>query len=92
MFSFQHFYFLLASFSVVFGLTTVSELDLTKYSGRWYQVYGSKFDFVFEGKSNCITADYTIIPDKNVSVLNSQYSLDNKLEQIEGRFFCYNLL
>ena len=84
MFSFHKFYFLLASFSIVFGLTTVSELDLTKYSGRWYQVYGSKFDFVFEGKSNCITADYTIIPDKNISVLNSQYSLDGKLEQIEG--------
>lgn len=85
MFSFQKFYLLfMATSSVIFGLETVNELDLNKYSGRWYQVYGNKFDLTFQGRSKCITADYTIVPDKNVSVLNSQYTLNDELEQIEG--------
>ena len=75
---------LLCTLSNVIGLDTVTELDLSKYSGRWYQVYGNKFDTTFQGQSKCITADYTLVPYKNVSVLNSQYTLDNKLEQIKG--------
>ena len=85
MFNFQKFYLLfMATSSVIFGLETVNVLDLNKYSGRWYQVYGNKFDLTFQGRSKCITADYTIVPDKNVSVLNSQYTLNGELEQIEG--------
>jgi hypothetical protein len=52
------------------NFTTVSELDLNKYSGHWYQVYASPFDYVFQGYGKCITADYEIINSNNVSVLH----------------------
>ena len=50
--------------------TTVDTLDLEKYQGRWYQIYGNNFDQLFEKYSSCITADYTLVPNGNVSVLN----------------------
>lgn len=62
---------------------TVRTLDLEKYEGRWYQIYGNNFDQLFEKFSSCITADYSILPTGNVSVINSQYNKDH-LEQIYG--------
>ena len=69
---------------------SVKELDLLKYENRWYQVYGNRFDQTFQKYGNCITADYTIISENNVSVLNSEYSLTNKLEQISGYAYYKN--
>lgn len=63
---------------------TVETLDLEKYQGRWYQIYGNNFDQLFEKYSSCITADYTLVPNGNVSVINSQYEKYNGIEQIEG--------
>ena len=63
---------------------TVETLDLEKYQGRWYQIYGNDFDQLFEKFSSCITADYAIMPAGNVSVVNSQYEKINGLDQIEG--------
>ena len=74
----------LSYFALVHSIDTVSTLDLTKYVGRWYQVYGDKYDETFQGKGHCNTADYTLIPNQNISVLNSQYSTSNELEQITG--------
>ena len=48
---------------------TVETLDLEKYQGRWYQIYGNNFDQLFEKFSSCITADYALMPAGNVSVL-----------------------
>lgn len=67
-----------------FSRNTVRTIDLTKYEGRWFQIYGNKFDQLFEKTASCITADYAIIPNGNVSVLNSQYDKLKGLEQIEG--------
>lgn len=63
---------------------TVETLDLEKYQGRWYQIYGNDFDQLFEKFSSCITADYALMPAGNVSVVNSQYEKINGLDQIEG--------
>lgn len=63
---------------------TVETLDLEKYQGRWYQIYGNNFDQLFEKYSSCITADYILVPNGNVSVINSQYEKYNGIEQIEG--------
>ena len=63
---------------------TVRELDVSKYLGHWFQVYGAPFDFTFQGYGKCITADYGILPDGNVSVLNTQLSLKNELQTISG--------
>ena len=70
---------------------TVETLDLEKYQGRWYQIYGDKFDQLFEKFASCITADYTLVPNGNVTVLNSQYEELNGIEQIEGyAYYGYN--
>jgi lipocalin len=77
--------FILLNLFVGSGLeATVQTLDLEKYQGRWYQIYGNNFDQLFEKYSSCITADYTLVPNGNVSVLNSQYEKYNGIEQIEG--------
>ena len=71
-------------FASTVSKNTVHNLDLEKYQGRWYQVYGNNFDQLFEKFSSCITADYTLNIGGNVSVLNSQYEKLNGLQQIEG--------
>jgi lipocalin len=63
---------------------TVSVLDLEKYQGRWYQIYGNNFDQLFEKFSSCITADYAIMSNGIVNVLNSQYEKSKGIEQIKG--------
>jgi lipocalin len=63
---------------------TVRELDVSKYVGHWYQVYGAPFDFTFQGYGKCITADYGVLSNGNVSVFNSQLSLKNELKTISG--------
>jgi lipocalin len=73
------------------NFSTVFELDINNYVGHWYQVYASPFDYVFQGYGKCITADYQVIGNNNVSVLNSQLSLDNNLQQIKGYAFYKDL-
>jgi lipocalin len=74
--------------SAIFNnFTTVSELDLEKYQGHWFQVYASPFDYTFQGYGKCITADYGILGPNNVSVLNSQLNRNGDLEQISGYAF-----
>jgi 16S rRNA (uracil1498-N3)-methyltransferase len=77
---------LLSLFAGVAIEETVEILDLEKYQGRWYQIYGNDFDQLFEKFSSCITADYTLVPDGNVTVLNSQYE---KYKGIEHRFIAH---
>jgi lipocalin len=74
----------------VISIDTVSQLDLTKYQGRWYQIYGDKFDQLFQHNGKCVTADYTLVPNANVSILNSQYSMFNELEQYVGYAYYKN--
>lgn len=80
---------LLLSFLYAIGMTsgtpsTVTELNVDNYLGRWYQVYGSPTNVIFQGYGKCITADYGLLPNGNVSVLNSQVNLSDELEQING--------
>lgn len=62
----------------------VDEVDLTLYTGTWYQVYGDLVDRTFEGFGSCITATYEIQEDGNVSVFNSQQSPNGTIETISG--------
>ena len=87
------FYSLLLSqfFANSLSKNTVETLDLEKYQGRWYQIYGNNFDQLFEKFASCITADYTLVPNGNVTVLNSQYEDLNGIEQIKGyAYYSYN--
>jgi len=66
----------------------VAQLDLSMYSGRWYQVIKDRFDDTFQGDVSCAVADYGLT-DANVTVLNSELDKDGKVEQIAGYAF-YN--
>jgi len=74
----------LLTISSVLSQKTVPSLDLNKYQGRWYQVYGNKYDQLFEKYSSCITADYGLVPYGNVTVLNAQLDKSREIQKIEG--------
>ncbi|CAD5119530.1 DgyrCDS8130 [Dimorphilus gyrociliatus] len=54
-------------------IVPVNELEVDRYYGRWYQIYGSKF--VLDGVQRngfCSVAIYGPLPDGNISVYNYQ--------------------
>jgi len=83
-------YFLFAVVSA-FGPATVPELDVEKYTGRWYQVLGAPTNELFQGYGTCLTADYGILSNGSVSVLNSQIDKSGNLEQISGYAYYKNV-
>lgn len=64
---------------------TVSELDLAKYMGKWYEI--ARFDHSFERDLVGCTAEYSVQDDGMIKVVNSGYkkTLDGKFEQAEGK-------
>ncbi len=69
---------------------TVQELDVNKYLGNWYQVYGSPTNFLFQGYGTCLTAQYGLLENGNVSVVNTQVNIFGELEQISGYAYYKN--
>jgi len=75
-------------------ISTISEMDLNKYLGHWYQIYGSPTNVLFQGYGKCITAEYGLSHndnDGNVNVINSQINKDGELEQITGYAYYKNI-
>ncbi len=63
----------------------VDDLDVTKYVGKWYQVYKDSFNRLFQGNGKCAFAEYSILDDDDdISVYNQQLNNDNKIESIYG--------
>lgn len=56
--------------------TTVKELDLNRYLGKWYEL--ARFDHSFERGLVGVTATYSLRPDGKIKVVNEGYknSLD----------------
>ena len=86
----QYLIYFILFFRLVISINTVRELDLEKYQGVWYQMYGNRFDQTFEKYGKCITADYTILPDENITIVNSQINLLNEFEEITGYAYYKN--
>jgi len=65
-------------------LPTVTELDLTKYAGTWYEI--ARLPNSFEKGLECVTATYTILPNGKVEVLNKGYTNadTSKMKSIKG--------
>ena len=61
----------------------VEDLDLNKYVGSWYEVYGNNFDKTFQGNGKCVQAFYKF-NDYNVSVLNTQLDKNDNSDSITG--------
>jgi lipocalin len=72
--------------SITADYAPVDKLDLTKYVGRWYQVYKNRFDNTFQGGGTCAVADYQLV-DTAVTVSNNQINKDGSLGQIKGSAF-----
>ncbi len=69
---------------------TVDELDVNKYLGNWYQIYGAPTNVIFQGYGECLTAQYGLLDNGYVSVLNSQINTNDELEQISGYAYYTN--
>jgi lipocalin len=69
---------------------TINELNISSYIGHWFQVYGAPTNNIFQGYGTCITADYGLLDDGYISVLNSQLNKNKELEQINGYAYYKN--
>jgi apolipoprotein D and lipocalin family protein len=62
---------------------TVSEVDLERYDGRWYEIARLPNKFQDDCTGN-VTADYVLREDGRVSVVNRCDTADGKGEEAEG--------
>ena len=65
--------------------TTVKELDLNRYLGKWYEI--ARFPHSFEKNLVGVTATYSLRDDGKIKVLNQGYknTLDGELSVAEGK-------
>jgi apolipoprotein D and lipocalin family protein len=66
-------------------LETVEHVDVKRYMGTWFEI--AKFPLRFERGLVGITADYSLLPNGKVRVLNSGYKDDfnGKLKTVKGK-------
>jgi apolipoprotein D and lipocalin family protein len=65
------------------GIEPVSELDLERYKGTWYEI--ARLDHSFEQGLSNVTADYALNPDGSVTVINRGYSAEEgSWEEADG--------
>jgi lipocalin len=67
-------------------VTPVTELNVTQYTGRWYQMYTDKIvEDTFEAHTNCDTADYKAQADGTIALRNGDFNLTSgELNHIDG--------
>ncbi|HER07922.1 MAG TPA: lipocalin [Bacteroides sp.] len=65
--------------------TTVKDVDIYKYLGRWYEI--ARFPHSFEKGLEGVTAEYSFRKDGKIRVINSGYkdSLNGERSRIEGK-------
>ena len=89
------FYFCLLSLSLLVISsavpTTISELNINSYLGHWVQVYGAPTNTIFQGYGTCATADYGLLDNGYVSVLNTQLNKNKEVEEISGYGYYKNI-
>ncbi len=71
--------------------TTVKDVDLEKYMGKWYEI--ARFENKFQKGMEGVTAEYTILEDGKIEVLNSGYqgSLSGEKRSKTGKAKCPDL-
>ncbi len=65
-------------------LETVAQVDVQRYTGRWYEI--ARYPNSFETGCVGVTADYELMDDGRVSVLNTciEGDLDGEMRTVEG--------
>jgi lysozyme C len=69
---------------------TVNQVNVDSYLGHWTQIYGAPTNTLFQGYGTCITADYGLLDNGYISVLNSQINEKNEIEKINGYAYYKN--
>lgn len=65
------------------GLEPVENFDLTRYLGRWYEI--ARLDHSFERGLAKVTADYRLLEDGRVEVINRGFDVDTgKRREADG--------
>jgi lipocalin len=85
------FIFIFSLFSIVSSINVVNELNINNYLGHWFQIYGAPTNVIFQGNGTCITADYQLLDNGFVSVLNSQINDDGNADIISGYAYYKNV-
>lgn len=65
-------------------ITSINQLDLARYMGRWYEI--ARYPVWFEEGCHSVTADYHLKPNGRIGVTNScrQDAVDGPLETADG--------
>jgi lipocalin len=65
--------------------TTVKELDVKRYMGKWYEI--ARFPHSFEKNLVGVTATYELMENGKIKVINEGYknTLDGKFSRAEGK-------
>lgn len=68
----------------------ISEINVPSYLGHWKQIYQAPTNVIFQGYGTCITADYGLLDDGNINVINTQLDENDSIEQISGYAYYKN--
>ncbi len=65
-------------------LQTVADVDLNKYAGTWYET--ARFPNFFEKGLECVTAEYNLLNNGKISVVNKGHDIENnsKIKTVKG--------
>jgi lysozyme C len=69
----------------------INYLNINNYLGHWKTVYQAPTNIIFQGYGSCMTADYGLLENGNINVINSQINENNELEQIFGYGYYKNI-
>lgn len=72
-------------------IETISSINVDNYLGHWIQVYQAPTNVIFQGYGTCLTADYGLLDNGNISVINTQLNKDKEVEQITGYGYYKNI-
>lgn len=68
--------------SKTMNTTTVSNLDVNRFMGSWYEI--ARYEHSFEKGMTHVKANYSLLPDGTIRVLNSGMK-NGKKKEIEGK-------
>lgn len=69
----------------------ITNINVDNYLGDWKQVYQAPTNVIFQGYGTCITADYGLLDNGNISVINTQLDENKEIEQITGYGYYKNV-
>lgn len=68
------------------GITPVSEFEINRYLGKWYEI--ARLDHPFERGLESVSADYSLRDDGGVKVINRGYDPEKgQWQQAEGKAY-----